>query len=75
MELRPKLVLWRPQILVTGQSFYGVDSATGKITSQRDTWDAVKDSSYLSVEALNFVVRSLTNLQVWQLESPFSGLH
>ena len=63
MDLQPKLLPWRPHVIVTGRSFYSVDAATGKLASQRDTWDAVSDNDYLSVEGLAYIVGSLTNPQ------------
>ena len=64
MDLQPKLLPWQPHVVVTGQSFYDVDSATGKITAQRDTWDGVSDNNYLSAEGLAYIARSITDPKV-----------
>ena len=64
MDLESKLLPWRPHVIVTGQSFYSIDSATGKIAAQRDTWDSVSDNNYVSVEGLAYIIRSLTDPKV-----------
>ena len=64
MDLESKILPWRPHVIVTGQSFYSIDSATGKIAAQRDTWDSVSDNNYLSVEGLAYIIRSLTDPKV-----------
>lgn len=48
MRLRQKLLPWRPALVFTGRSYYTVESATGRLATQTDVWDAIKDNSYLS---------------------------
>lgn len=64
MDLQSKLLPWRPHIVVTGQSFYTVDSITGKLAAQRDTWDSISDNNHLSVEGLAYIIQSLTDPKV-----------
>lgn len=51
MRMQQKLLPWRPALVFTGQSYYTVDAATGRLASQVDVWDAIKNNSYLSVRA------------------------
>lgn len=44
-----KLVPWRPEVTFTGSSVYKVDTDTGKILSQVDTWDSVDNQKFPSV--------------------------
>ena len=48
MRLRQKLLPWRPALVFTGRSYYTVESASGRLSTQTDVWDAIKDNSYLS---------------------------
>ncbi len=50
MVLKPRLLLWRPELTLTGRSHYGVDAA-GRIVSHMDTWDGLANNNYLSVKA------------------------
>jgi hypothetical protein len=71
MVLKPKFVPWRPSLVLTGASVYRVNTATGQITDHVDTWDALSDNSYLSLEGLALVLRSLTSVQLTpSLETP-----
>lgn len=49
MALKPRFILWRPLLTLTGQSHYTVDPASGFITSHTDTWDSLEDNNYFSV--------------------------
>lgn len=49
--MKVKVLPWRPEILVSGQSFYTVDPTSGRLTSQRDVWDSLHDNKYLSVRS------------------------
>ena len=51
MRLKQKLLPWRPALVFTGQSFYSVDAVSGRLASQTDVWDAIKNNSYPSVRA------------------------
>ncbi|KAI8463623.1 MAG: SOUL heme-binding protein-domain-containing protein [Monoraphidium minutum] len=62
---------WQPTAVFTGRSFYKVDPASGLITSQRDTWDSLSNSSFLSLEALALLMRQALDLtQTPDLETP-----
>eukprot|EP00208_Stichococcus_sp_RCC1054_P001927 CAMPEP_0206139532 /NCGR_PEP_ID=MMETSP1473-20131121/6270_1 /ASSEMBLY_ACC=CAM_ASM_001109 /TAXON_ID=1461547 /ORGANISM="Stichococcus sp, Strain RCC1054" /LENGTH=478 /DNA_ID=CAMNT_0053533357 /DNA_START=149 /DNA_END=1585 /DNA_ORIENTATION=+ len=70
MVLKPRFLLWRPQLTLTGRSHYGVN-AQGVIISHLDTWDALADNSFLSLEALALCIRSFLNpQQTPDLEGP-----
>ena len=64
MVLRSKALPWRPAVSVTGRTFYSVDTASGSIMSHREEWDAIKNQSYPSLEALAYVARSLARVQL-----------
>ncbi|GBF95132.1 hypothetical protein Rsub_07716 [Raphidocelis subcapitata] len=53
---------WRPTAVFTGRSKYVVDASSGLITSHRDTWDAVADNSFPSLEALAVLMRQALDL-------------
>ena len=53
MTMKFRLLPWQPQLILTGRSFYGVSTASNKITYQTDVWDAVQDNSFLSVSFVN----------------------
>ncbi len=53
MRLRQKLLPWRPALVFTGRSYYTVESATGRLATQTDVWDAIKDNSYLSARPVH----------------------
>ncbi|KAK9834183.1 hypothetical protein WJX81_006360 [Elliptochloris bilobata] len=63
MRLQQKLLPWRPALVFTGRSCYTVESASGRLATQTDVWDAIKDNSYLSVEGVAHVLRQATNPQ------------
>lgn len=64
MILRAKALPWRPAVTITGRSIYSVDTAAGAITSHREEWDALADNSFLSLEGLAYVLRSLGTVQL-----------
>lgn len=64
MELTPRLTPWVQKLVFTGRSFYTIDVLSGgKITAQRDEWDAIQDNDHLSLEGLAYLIRQLTNGQ------------
>ncbi|KAK9824687.1 hypothetical protein WJX72_012392 [[Myrmecia] bisecta] len=63
MTMKVKAAPWRPALTFTGRSYYGVNLSTGKLTYQKDMWDAVADNRFLSVEGVAHVVQQLTSLQ------------
>ena len=65
MEMTPRLTPWVQRLVFTGRSFYTFDVLSGgKITTQRDEWDALQDNSSLSLEGFVEVARQLTSGQV-----------
>lgn len=71
MELTPRLAPWVQKLTFTGRSFYTFDVLSGgKITAQRDVWDAVQDNNYLSVEGVAHLLSQLTSGQVSAFRSP-----
>ena len=65
MELTPRLTPWVQKLVFTGRSFYTIDVLSGgKITAQRDVWDAIQDNNHLSLEGLAYLIRQLTSGQV-----------
>lgn len=74
MEMRaraPRGMPWRPTALITGTTRYGVDGRSGLITSHVDEWDVVSDQRFLSLEAVQYVLRSLTEVRLTpDLETP-----
>lgn len=65
MELTPRLTPLRQKLTFTGKSVYTIDVLSGgKITSQRDFWDAIEDNNHLSLEGVAYLVQQLTNGQV-----------
>lgn len=71
MTLRPRFILWRPTLTLTGQSLYSVDPASGLITSHMDTWDSLDDNEYFSMEAFGTLLRGFFNArQTPSLEGP-----
>lgn len=65
MELTPRLTPWVQRLVFTGRSFYTFDVLSGgKITSQRDVWDAVADNSFLSLEGIVHLLSQVRSGQV-----------
>ena len=63
--MTPRFTPWVQKLVFTGRSFYTIDILSGgKVTAQRDVWDAIQDNSYLSLEGIAYVVRQLTSGQV-----------
>lgn len=70
-QLAPLGPVWRPVLLFTGTSEYGIDPTTKKICSHVDYWDAIDDNSFLSASAIRELVSQMTFLGTTpQLESP-----
>ena len=71
MVMRFKALPWRPTLTVTGRTFYSVDTAAGQVMSHREEWDALQDQGVPSLEALAYVARSLTRIQLTpELDTP-----
>ena len=49
MTLKSRFLPWQPKLVFSGFSYYTVDAVYGKITGQRDVWDALQDNSSPSV--------------------------
>ena len=68
MGMTPRFTPWVQKLTFTGRSMYTIDVLSGgKISAQRDVWDAIEDNSYLSLEGIAHVIRQLTNGQVKEL--------
>ncbi len=52
MQFKLGFAIYRPELVFTGQSFYGVDANVGLIRSQLDVWDATQNNQYPSVRSL-----------------------
>ncbi|KAL3159126.1 hypothetical protein ABBQ32_011120 [Trebouxia sp. C0010 RCD-2024] len=62
---------WDPQLLFTGTSIMSVNPSTGRFNSHVDTWDAVQNQKYLSLEAVRHLLGQLATLsRAPRLESP-----
>jgi uncharacterized membrane protein len=42
MEATARPAPWRPSLVLTGRSYYGINVCTGKIISHVDVWDSVQ---------------------------------
>lgn len=51
----------QPQLVFSGSSYYTVEALYGKIASQRDVWDAIKDNSSPSVSAVLYNICKANN--------------
>ena len=51
MKFKLGFAIYRPELVFTGQSFYGIDANTGVVRSQLDVWDATSNNKYPSVSS------------------------
>lgn len=49
MTLKSRFLPWQPKLVFSGYSYYAIDAVYGRITGQRDVWDAIQDNSSPSV--------------------------
>lgn len=78
MVMKPTFVLsslenfWNPVLTFTGTSVMGVNPATGKFNSHSDTWDAVSNQQFFSLEAFRHMLSQVSDLRriPADLESP-----
>lgn len=62
---------WDPQLLFTGTSIMGVNPSTGRFNKHVDTWDAVQNQQYLSLEAVRHLMGQLATFsQAPKLDTP-----
>ncbi|KXZ52379.1 hypothetical protein GPECTOR_9g423 [Gonium pectorale] len=62
---------WKPNLTFTGRTIYRVDPASGLILSHTDYWDALQRNAFLSLEALQHVMRMFTQVQLTpSIETP-----
>jgi hypothetical protein len=61
--------LWRPRLAFTGTSTMSVNPATGRFCRHVDTWDAIRDQGFLSLEGVAHMFS-----QVAALNPPPAGL-
>ncbi|GAB4818457.1 hypothetical protein N2152v2_005503 [Parachlorella kessleri] len=60
-----------PKLAFTGTSIMGINPSTGKFDRHWDTWDAVKNQEFFSVEAFKHVLSQISDLKkVPSLETP-----
>ncbi|KAG1660083.1 hypothetical protein FOA52_011149 [Chlamydomonas sp. UWO 241] len=64
MNMEMWLLPWKPNLLFTGRTFYKVDLPSGLITSHIDVWDALRHNRFLSVEAVQHVLRMFMQVQL-----------
>lgn len=57
------IIGYEPQLTFTGTSIMGVNPETGKFNSHADTWDAIENQRYLSLEAVGHLVNQLGDLK------------
>lgn len=71
MALEARLLPWQPKAVFTGRSKYKVDPRSGLITRHVDTWDAVQDNAFPSIEGLALVLRQALDFTLTpDLETP-----
>ncbi|KAL6756180.1 SOUL heme-binding protein [Haematococcus lacustris] len=71
MDMTVKVLPWRPQLSFTGTTQYTVDPDVGYVTQHVDTWDALSNQGFLSLEGLAFVLRQALSLQLTpSIETP-----
>ncbi|GJP54920.1 hypothetical protein CLOM_g13933 [Closterium sp. NIES-68] len=66
------LLPWRPEVVFTGLSIYGIDPRSQLFVSHRDVWDSIQDNGYFSQEGLRDLVKQMMTLYSppAQLNSP-----
>ncbi|KAI7844760.1 hypothetical protein COHA_001642 [Chlorella ohadii] len=55
--------LWDPRLTFTGTSIMGINPATGKFNRHTDTWDAVQQQGYFSLEAFVHMLSQVADLR------------
>lgn len=71
MSMEFWLLPWKPTLLFTGRTFYTVNPDNGLVLSHTDVWDAVSNNRFLSLEALQHVLRMFLEVQLTpSLETP-----
>ncbi|CAI7906639.1 unnamed protein product [Closterium sp. NIES-53] len=70
------LLPWRPEVVFTGLSIYGIDPRSQQFISHRDVWDSIRDNGYFSQEGLRDLVKQMMTLYSppAQLNSPKFGV-
>ena len=69
MVMRPTFVLpalqplWNPVLTFTGTSIMGVNPATGRFNSHKDTWDAIDEQSFFSLQAFAHMLSQVFDLR------------
>ena len=59
MKFKLGFAIYRPELVFTGQSFYGVDANIGIVRSQLDVWDATQNNQYPSVSVTEPVAKHI----------------
>lgn len=58
----PPLLPWKPTAVFTGTSEYKVNPDSGLITEHIDKWDSVADNEFLSLEAIQYILTSFSQV-------------
>lgn len=58
----PPLLPWKPTAVFTGTAEYKIDPVSGLITEHVDKWDSVEDNEFLSLEAIQYILSSLSQV-------------
>lgn len=71
MTIRPRFPPWPMPVVLTGRTTFVMDPTTGLVTSQKNSWDAVKEGQPGSLEAVQYLLQSLLNIELTpDLDSP-----
>lgn len=64
--------VWNPVLTFTGTSVMTIDAATGRFNRHSDTWDAIQNQRYFSVEAFTHMLSQVFDLRrtPMDLETP-----
>uniref|UniRef100_A0A7S0WVG3 SOUL heme-binding protein n=1 Tax=Pyramimonas obovata TaxID=1411642 RepID=A0A7S0WVG3_9CHLO len=67
----PLKQFWMPSFMFTGTSIMGINPETGKFNSHVDTWDSIQNQAFLSIEAVQDLVKQMFEIY-WtpELETP-----
>lgn len=64
MSMEMWMMPWRPVLDFTGRSIYRIDPDNGMILQHVDEWDAISNNQFLSLEAVQHVLRQFLDVQV-----------
>jgi len=55
---------WNPRLTFTGTSVMGINPETGRFCRHKDTWDAIENQTYFSLEAFLHMLSQVFNISV-----------